>query len=30
MEDLITAEDFNDPRVALEDVKLIQKLKKLL
>ena len=30
MEDLMTAEDFNDPRVALEDIKLIQKIKKLL
>ncbi len=30
MEDLITTEDFNDPRVALEDIKLIQKIKKLL
>ena len=30
MEDLMTTEDFNDPRVALEDIKLIQKIKKLL
>ena len=30
MEELMTAEDFNDPRVALEDIKLIQKIKKLL
>jgi hypothetical protein len=30
MEDLMTAEDFDDPRVALEDIKLIQKIKKLL
>ena len=30
MEDLITTEDFDDPRVALEDIKLINKIKKLL
>ena len=26
----VIAEDFNDPKVALEDIKLIQKIKKLL